>query len=281
MITVCLFSFRLALADSSPGKQPSTKDDSTPQQPVKQQTPDLRLHVAGRQNKGEARGFSLAVEVTNPGPQTLQYVGYRPDSFNPPIPKGQMRPIYRIELKQAGKWQTHPIGWCGTGMDDLEFAPKTSATFGVWVPAGPWEAVRIGISWRPAGGDKKAAWAVAWSPELTRQEMNLVVERAERALKAGETKASPEKAAEGEARKKSATAPSVPIGPISEAKARELAMAFVEKAKQDWGQPTEITRQGDEYWVSFKTPETEMQVLGPRAVFVDASTGKCSFPVRE
>jgi len=274
MITACLLSLRLALAESPLGKQPSAKDAPTPQQPAKQQPPELRLHVAGRQNRGEASGFSLAVDLTNPGTQPLQYFGYRPDSFHPPIPTGQMRPIYRIELKQAGKWQAHPIGWCGWGHGDLDFAPKTSATFGVWVPAGPWEAVRIGISWRPAGGDRKAARAVAWSPELTRQEIR-------RASKAGETKASSKKAAEGEAGKKSATAPSVPIGPISEAKARELAMAFVEKAKQDWGQPTEITKLGDEYLVSFKTPETEMQVLGPRAILVKASTGKCYFTVRE
>jgi hypothetical protein len=39
------------------------------------------------------------------------------------------------------------------------------------VPAGPWEAVRVGISWRAKGGDKEAAWDVAWSGELTRQEI--------------------------------------------------------------------------------------------------------------
>ena len=245
-----------------------------PSNPRSSSPPSYTRTWAGRQNKGEASGFSLAVELTNPGTQTLQYFGYRPDSVSPPIPKGQIRPMYRIELKQAGKWQAHPIGWCGTGDGDLDFAPKTSATFGVWVPAGPWEAVRIGISWRLAGGNKEAARAVAWSPELTRQEIR-------RALKAGETKASSKKAAEGEARKKSATAPTASTGPISEAKARELAMAFVEKAKQDWGQPTGITKQGDYYQVSFKTPEAEMQALGPRAILVNASTGKCYFPVRE
>ena len=88
MITACLLSLRLALAESPPGKQPSAKDGPTPQQPAKQQPPELRLHLAGRQNKGEASGFSLAVEVTNPGTQTLQYFGYRPDSFTPPIPEG-------------------------------------------------------------------------------------------------------------------------------------------------------------------------------------------------
>jgi hypothetical protein len=82
-----------------------------------------------------------------------------------------MQPIYRVELKQAGKWRQHPIGWCGTGMADIEFAPKTSATFGVWVPAGPWEAVRIGLPWHPAGAREDSPPTIAWSPEITRQEI--------------------------------------------------------------------------------------------------------------
>jgi hypothetical protein len=166
-----LFSFRFAMSEPPDGKQPGATDNHTAEQPVKQQGPELRLHVAGRQNMGEARGFSLAVEVTNSGTQTLQYFGYRADSFAPPIPKGEMRPMYRVELKKAGKWQADPIGWCGTGMDALDFAPKTSATFGDWVSAGSWEAVRIGISWRPKRSDKEAAWTVAWSPELAREEI--------------------------------------------------------------------------------------------------------------
>jgi hypothetical protein len=140
--------------------------------PSVQQAPELRLHVAGCQNMGEVRGFSLAVEVSNPGTHALWYHGYRPDSFDPPIPKGQMRPIYRIELKQGGKWQQYPIGWCGTGMDEIEFAPKASAAFGVWVPAGPWEAVRIGLPWHPAGAREDSQPTVAWSPELARQEIH-------------------------------------------------------------------------------------------------------------
>jgi len=157
LIVVCCFSICTALAESPPAKQ---------------QAPELRLHVAGRQNVGEAKGFSLAVEVSNPGAQMLRYLGYRPDSFAPPIPKRQMMPIYRIELKQAGKWQQHPIMWdCGFGMDELEFAPKASATFGVWVPAGPWEAVRIGLTWHPAGAREDSPPMVAWSPEFTRQEI--------------------------------------------------------------------------------------------------------------
>jgi len=156
VIATCFFSSIAAGAESTPARQPA---------------PHLRLHVAGRQTVGESRGFSLAVEVSNPGTHVLRYVGYRPDSFDPPLQKGQMMPIYRIELKRAGEWQNDPIGRCGTGIDDLEFAPKTSATFGVWVPAGSWEAVRIGFPWHPAGDEKDSAPTIAWSPELTRQEV--------------------------------------------------------------------------------------------------------------
>jgi hypothetical protein len=139
--------------------------------PTALEVPELRLHMKGLQNVGEAKGFSLDVEVSNPGKHSLWYHGYRPDSFDPPIPKGQMQPIYQIELKQGGKWQQHPIGWCGTGMDELELAPNASATFGVWVPAGPWEAVRIGLTWHPPGSREDSPPAIAWSPEITRQEI--------------------------------------------------------------------------------------------------------------
>jgi hypothetical protein len=103
--------------------------------------PQLRLRDPGRQMMADARGFSLNVEVSNAGTHVLKYVGYRSDSFSPPIEEGRMAPMYRLEVRQAGKWKVCPIGWCGTGIDDIEIAPKTSATFAVWVKAGPWDAV--------------------------------------------------------------------------------------------------------------------------------------------
>src|SRR5208283_1399039 len=69
VIATCFFSSIAAGAESTPARQPA---------------PHLRLHVAGRQTVGESRGFSLAVEVSNPGTHVLRYVGYRPDSFDPP-----------------------------------------------------------------------------------------------------------------------------------------------------------------------------------------------------
>lgn len=152
----CCFSLSIAAAEAPPATQ---------------RAPELRVHVAGRQNVGEARGYSLAIEVLNPGAHALWYYGYRPDSFDPPIPKGQMSPIYRVELKQGGKWQQLPIGRCGTGMDWLEFTSNASAIFGVWVPAGSWEAVRIGLPWHYGKPQKDSLPTFVWSPELTRREV--------------------------------------------------------------------------------------------------------------
>lgn len=139
--------------------------------PTGQHAPELRVQVAGVQKMGDASGYALAVKVSNPNQHGLWYHGYRPDSFDPPIPKGQMYPIYRVELKQDEEWKQHPIGWCGTGMDELELAANDSATFGVWVPAGTWDAVRIGVPWYPDGTQKDSKPTIAWSSELTRQEI--------------------------------------------------------------------------------------------------------------
>ena len=39
------------------------------------------------------------------------------------------------------------------------------------MPAGPWEAVRIGLPWHPAGAREDSPPTIAWSPEITRQEI--------------------------------------------------------------------------------------------------------------
>jgi hypothetical protein len=102
--------------------------------PAKPQPAKIRTQAAGRQKVGDAPGFSLAVEVSNPNQKgALTFIGYKLDSFDPPIPKGQISPIHKVELKRAGKWQQQPMGWCGTGMGAIPLAPWATATFGAWV----------------------------------------------------------------------------------------------------------------------------------------------------
>ena len=136
----------------------------------------IRLQTTGGQKVGDAPGFSMAVEVSNPNPRgRLTFIGYKPDSFDPPIPKGQISPIYKVEWKRAGKWQTRPIGWCGTGMGAIELAPQATATFGVWIPDGDWEAIRVGMTFTTVpfekAGEKPGDFTTEWSNELTHDEV--------------------------------------------------------------------------------------------------------------
>lgn len=80
---------------------------------------------------------------------------------------------------------------------------------------------------------------------------------------------------------KPATAPATQAGPVTEAQAKELAATFAEKAGQKLGQPTGVTKQGEEYWVGFETPQREVALLGHRTVIVNATTGKCRFMGRD
>jgi hypothetical protein len=117
------------------------------------------------------------VEVSNPNQkEPLTFIGYKPDSFDPPIPKGQISPIYKVELKRAGKWQEHPIGRCGFGMGGIALEPQATATFGVWVPEGDWEAVRVGVTWTTVAFEKagKNDFTTEWSNELTYKEVQQI-----------------------------------------------------------------------------------------------------------
>jgi hypothetical protein len=147
--------------------------------PTEPQPAKIRVQAAGGQKVGEASGFSLAVEVSNPNQKgPLTFIGYKPDSFDPPIPKGQISPIYKVELKRAGKWEKQPQGWCGTGMGAIALEPQATATFGVWVPDGDWEAVKVGVTWTTVAfekaGEKPGDFTTEWSNELTHKDVQKV-----------------------------------------------------------------------------------------------------------
>jgi hypothetical protein len=161
----CALAVALAVeGHAAPNKAPATLRPAT-----------IRLQAAGRQKVGEAPGFSLVVKVSNPNPKgALTFIGYKPGSFDPPLPKGRISPIYKVELKRAGKWQAHPIGWCGTGMGAIPLGPRDTANFGAWVPEGDWEAVRVGLTWTTVAfekaGEKPGDFTTVWSNELTHKE---------------------------------------------------------------------------------------------------------------
>jgi hypothetical protein len=166
-------------ADRLAGGKPASDAISataTPGKSVSPQPARIVITLAGQPKKGDAPDLSLAVKVSNPNKgQSLTFLGYKPDSFDPPIPKGQISPIYKIQLKQAGQWQDHPIGWCGTGMGAIPMAPQSEATFGVSVPDGDWQSVRVGVTWTTVSfenaGEKPGDFTTVWSNELTHKEV--------------------------------------------------------------------------------------------------------------
>lgn len=92
-------------------------------------------------------GVSISVELSNPHDDSVSFLGYTPDSFDPPLKEGQISPIYRIEFQRDGEWVAHPLGWCGFGMDSIELKPDAKPTFSAFAAgAGKWDAVRVGIS---------------------------------------------------------------------------------------------------------------------------------------
>lgn len=129
--------------------------------------PKIQILSGERTTAADVRFFSFSCEASNPNKVPLMFVGYRADSFDPPIAEGHISPIYSIHFQRDGKWEKHPIGWCGTGMDGIEFQAGTTKKFGLAVPvdlAG--KVVRVGIRWsRPLKFDtaEPDAFKVAWS----------------------------------------------------------------------------------------------------------------------
>lgn len=137
--------------------------------PARVKPPTFTLRHVTRTDYGEQRLFSLTLEVANPNDASLAYTGYTPDSFDPPLKAGHISPLYQIELKREGKWQTDPRGFCGTGMAELELAPRSSATFAVTIPADDWQTLKVGIGHYSGWSTEETSTTTAWSTEITRE----------------------------------------------------------------------------------------------------------------
>jgi hypothetical protein len=58
--------------------------------------------------------------ATNRGSAAFAYHGFAPES-----------PIYSVEVLVDGTWQEHPLGWCGTGLEEQVLEPGKSVEFDV------------------------------------------------------------------------------------------------------------------------------------------------------
>jgi hypothetical protein len=130
--------------------------------------PRITLIGAARADYGGQRLFSLTLEVANPNDASLTFTGYVADSFDPPLKAGHIAPLHQIELKRDGKWQSDPKGFCGTGLADLNLAPRSSATFVVLIPADDWQMLKVVIGHYSGWSNEEAPTTTMWSTEITR-----------------------------------------------------------------------------------------------------------------
>jgi hypothetical protein len=163
-------SFLTAAEPVSPaGTKSATKADELTE-------PKVRIVGGSRTTLAEAPFFSFSCEAINPNKSPVMFVGYRPDSFDPPIEKGRISPIYVVELRRNEKWEKHPMGWCGTGVDGIELPTVSAQSFGFAVPADPTiKGVRVGIRWsRPIAFDtaEPDAFKVAWSEPFSLEKLD-------------------------------------------------------------------------------------------------------------
>jgi len=140
---------------------------------LKMKPPTIKLQSASTVSIGEAQFVSLTLEVSNPNRGvSLSVTGYAPDSFDPPIPEGQIFPLYQIHLLRKGQWKQDPIGFCGTGLTNLELAPDSPVTFSVAIPTGDWEAVKVGIGHNPGWSEKEETTTTTlWTVVFTKEEI--------------------------------------------------------------------------------------------------------------
>jgi hypothetical protein len=141
--------------------------EADPAGPAEVAAPQVRILAGTHTTIGEGRFAGFTCDLKNAGQAPVTFVGYRSDSFAPPLEEGQLSPIYVIEVERSGVWEEYPIGWCGTGMDAIPLSADGHGTFGFAVPMEPhWDRVRVGVRWSTpldfATADPPA-FRVAWS----------------------------------------------------------------------------------------------------------------------
>lgn len=154
---------------------PLADDSPLPDAPASAvvQPPTMTLIAATSVVDAEQPHISLTFEVSNPNDASLMYTGYLPTSFDPPLDPASFSPMYEIEVQRDSQWQDHFIGWCGTGMGNLELKPNSPVAFSVAVPDDGWTAIRVGFGHDPGWSEEEAATTTStrWSTIVWREEI--------------------------------------------------------------------------------------------------------------
>ncbi len=120
--------------------------------------------------KGDPQA-GLVFDVLNPNDEPLYYTGYTRESFSPPIPAGEMRPLCRVEVQRqpGGPWEDATPGHCGTGLGEVFIPARATQSFAVPAPvAGDgWHALRFALLWYD-DADESSEPRKAWSAPVAR-----------------------------------------------------------------------------------------------------------------
>ena len=135
--------------------------------------PTVRIDgIRARKTSGDY--LSIVCTVSNPNSAALPFVGYLGASQGKTRMKAVVSPVYQIAYRQAGKWTSNRLLWCGTGLGAVAIPATQEALFYVTVPAsrklvgGKWEAVRIGITWYEKPDRSRGSEKVVWSKPVKR-----------------------------------------------------------------------------------------------------------------
>ncbi|MGV3721602.1 MAG: hypothetical protein ACO1SX_11890 [Actinomycetota bacterium] len=129
------------------------------------------IRFDGREKAAGGKLNMLRFSVVNPN-RTSVFVfvyGFQPDP-DPGKQSTVISPLYRVEVRQGGKWAPALFGWCGTGSGMEPVAPGARRFFTIEEPKGKWDSVRAGLSWSAASNDP-AKTRVVWSLPVTRHEL--------------------------------------------------------------------------------------------------------------
>ncbi len=68
--------------------------------------------------------------------------------------------------------------------------------------------------------------------------------------------------------------------PMTKEEASKLAHTHLALKQHNWGEPQSVEEVGDKYYVSFKTPQQELRLIGQRVLIVDKDSGVVTFQKR-
>lgn len=122
--------------------------------------------VGQRNDQGVMR---IGLTLVNRSESTIDFIGYEPNSYSPPLGTGFVSPLYVRQFRNESDWVEKKGGWCGVGAGLIPLKPGRAGRFDAWIAdadRGNLE-VRIGVRFQPHKSGPVADSSVAWSQPIS------------------------------------------------------------------------------------------------------------------